>query len=120
VTTKIYVIILSSSFGLIILGAIIGGILESTGILTIDTIDPKTITAIKVIYFILFCAIAFAFVPLAIKLFIFLQIKIGNGELLIIKWLQAHEQIIAYCGWGVFVLGLIIALPAAIRDGFFE
>jgi len=69
----------SSSFGLIILGAIIGGILESSGTVTRETLGSKEITILLMIYFALFCIGAFALVPLVLRLFIVMQIKIGNG-----------------------------------------
>ena len=119
-TTKIYVMILVSAFGLFILGAVINGILESSGTFNMNTVDPKIQTAIKVFYFILFLAIGFSFIPLVLKLFIILQIKIGNGEFFFIKFLKNNEQIVVYCAWGMCLLGLLISLPSAIKDGFFK
>jgi hypothetical protein len=49
-----------------------------------------------------------------------MQIKIGNGELFLIQWLQAHEHGVIYGLWSFFVIGLCIAIPAAIKDGFFK
>jgi len=118
--TKIFLIILASAFGLIIVGAIVGGIMESHGTFTEETIGPKGITVIQIIYFILFCIMGFALVPIVIRYFIAMQIKIGNGELFLIKWLQAHEQGVIYGFWSLFVIGLCIAVPAAIKDGFFK
>ncbi len=115
-TTKIYVIILASSFVLLILNAIINGFLESSAKFNTDAIAP----AVKVFTFVLFCAIVFSFIPLVIKLFIFLQHKIGNQDLTLVKFLQNHEQIVVYCAWGVCALGLAISLPSAIKDGLFK
>lgn len=119
-TTKFYVIILVSCFSVFILSAIINGILESSGTFNMAAIDPKIMTAIKGIYFILFLAIGFSFIPLMLKLFIFLQLKIGNGEFILIKFLQKYEQVVVYCAWGMCLLGLVISLPSAIKDGFFK
>ncbi|MEE9910616.1 MAG: hypothetical protein K4571_02730 [Deltaproteobacteria bacterium] len=119
-TTKVYVIILVSCLGLFILGAVVNGILESSGAFNMDAIDPGIRTAVKVCYFILFLAIGFSFIPLMLKLFIYMQIRIGNGEFILIKFLHNHEQTVVYCAWGMCLLGLIIALPSAIRDGFFK
>ena len=82
--------------------------------------DPRIKAEITVICFLLFCAMVFAFIPLVIKLFIFIQLKIGDSELFLVKFLQTHEQSIAYCLRGMCILGLIISLPAAIKDGFLE
>lgn len=115
---KICLIILASAFGLLIIGAIIGNILESSG--TLETLRTKGITAIKLTYFVLFCVIGFSLVPLLIKYFISGQIKIGNEEFFLIKWIQAHEKGVIYGFWSLFLIGLCIALPAAIKDGFFK
>jgi len=39
---------------------------------------------------------AFAIVPLAVRFFLVMQVKIGNGEFALIKWFQAHEQAVVY------------------------
>ncbi len=118
--TKIFLHILACAFGLIVVGAIVGGIMESQGTFTKETIGPKGITVIQIIYFALFCSIGFALVPIVIRYFIDMQIKIGNGEMFLIQWLQTHEHGVIYGLWGFFVIGLCIAIPAAIKDGFFK
>jgi len=118
--TKIFLLILACAFGLIIVGAIVGGIMESQGTFTKETIGSKGITVIQIIYFALFCSMGFALVPIVIRYFITMQIKIGNGELFLIQWLQAHEHGVIYGLWSFFVIGLCIAIPAAIKDGFFK
>jgi len=49
--TKIFLLILASAFGLIIVGTIVGGIMESQGTFTKETIGSKGITVIQIIYF---------------------------------------------------------------------
>lgn len=110
---KTYLIILGSSFALMIIGAIVGGILESSGTVTRESLGSHGVTIIFMIYFALFCLVAFALVPLAVRFFIDMQIKIGNGDFFLIKWFQAHERTIVYCFWGVFALGLTIAFSLA-------
>lgn len=119
-TTKVYVIILVSCLSIFIVSAIINGIGASSEAFNMSAINPKITTAINVCYLILFLAIGFSVIPLALKLFISLQIKIGNGELVFIKFLQNHEQGVIYCAWGICLLGLMISLPSAIKDGFFK
>ena len=116
--TKICLIVFASVFGLLIVSAIIGNILESTG--TLKTLSPKGVTAVKMFYFALFCVLVFSLVPLLLKYFISAQIKIGNEELFLIKWLQAHEQGVVFGFWTLCVIGLCMALPAAMRAGFFK
>ena len=103
--TRIFIIILAASFGLMVFGAVIGGILESSGTVTRETLSSKSSITILVIYFTLFCAAAFAFVPLVVRFFIVMQIKIGNGEFFFIKWFQAHEQAVVYGFWSMMVIG---------------
>ena len=115
--TKLFLIIFASAFGLLIVSAVIGNILESNG--TVKTLSPRGITAVKISYLALFCVLVFSRVPLLLRYFISAQIKIGNGELFLIKWLQAHEQGVVYGFWTMCVIGLCIAVPAAIKNGFF-
>ncbi|MBN1495634.1 MAG: hypothetical protein JXA07_02625 [Spirochaetes bacterium] len=110
-TTKIYIIIFASSLGLLVLWAIVGGILESRGV----TVDPATVKAVS---FILFLILGFTIVPLMIRLFILGQIRIGHGDLAIIKFLRAHESAVVYCIWGFYLIGLIYLLPLIKRDIF--
>lgn len=118
--TRIFIIILATSLGLMILGAVIGGILESSGTVTRETLSSKSSITILIIYFMLFCAAAFSFVPLVVRFFIAMQIKIGNGEFFLIKWFQTHEHKVIYGFWIFMIIGLCIAVPAAIKDGFFK
>jgi len=115
---KICLIIIASTFGLMIAGAVIVNILESNG--TLKTLSPEGIAAIKWTYFILFCIMGFCLVPVVIRYFISAQIKIGNGGHSLIKWLQASEQTVIYGFWCLFVIGLSIGLPVAVKQGFFK
>ena len=108
---KIYVMILALCFALFIGWAVVGGMLESSGV----KIDPATI---QVVSFILFLVMGFTIVPVMIRLFIRGQIKIGNGDATVIKFLQAHEKKVVYCIWGFYALGLIYLLPVIKEDLF--
>ena len=119
-TTKFYARVVVACFAIFILSAIVSGFLESSGTFDVHSIDPKIRTAMKVFYFSVFLAIGFSFVPLMLKLFIFAQVKIGNGEFFAVKFLRQHERKVVCCVWGMFVLGLILSLPSAIKEGFFK
>ena len=106
--TKTYLIILGSSFALMVIGSIVGNILESNGTLNADKIGPRGSAAITSAYLALFCVMAFAIVPLAVRLFIVMQLKIGNGEFVFIKWFQTHEQAVVYGFWSMMVIGICI------------
>jgi hypothetical protein len=116
--TKTCLIIFGATVGLLIVSAIIGNILESNG--TLKALNPRGIAAVKLFYFALFCVLGFSLVPLLLRYFISAQIRIGNGEFFLIKWIQAHEKGVIYGFWSLFVIGLCIALPAAIKNGFFK
>lgn len=119
-STRTLLIILAVTVGLLIMGAILGNVLESSGKLSPETIGSRGVAAVKIYFFSLFLVMCFTLMPLFIKLFIFLQIKIGHGELAVIKWLQMHETAVIYGFWGFMALGLCIAIQGAIKDGFFN
>ncbi len=116
--TKISIIIFVSALVVLIVSAIVGNILESNG--TLKTLSPKGIVAVKIFYFAVFCVLAFSLVPIVLKYFISGQIKIGNEESFLIQWLQTHEKGVVYGFWALCVIGLSMAVPAAIKDGFFK
>ena len=105
---------ISRVFGLIIISAIVGNILESKGLLTPERLGPRGIAAGMMVYFTLFCLLCFTIVPLAVRVFIAGQIKIGNGQLAIIKWLQSHEHGVVFAFWGFFIAGLVIIYAVAV------
>ena len=106
--SKPYLVVFVSAFGLIIISSIIGNILESEGVLTAENIGSDGIEAIMIFYFCCFCIISFSLVPLVLRFFINMQIKIGNGEFFLIKWFQTHERRIVYGFWGLIIVGFII------------
>ena len=105
---RLFSIIFFGTLGLIIISAIIGNILEAKGILTKEMIGQRGITAVFAFYFGLFCIMAFSLAPIVLRFFINMQVKIGNGEFVLIRWLQAHEQSVVYGFWGLIIIGLII------------
>ena len=113
---KICLIVFLSALGLSIIGAIIGNILESNGTLDAATAGPKGINVVILVQCALFCVMIVAFVPLVVRLFIFMQVKIGNGELSLVKVFQAHEQAIVYGFWIMMVIGFGIVLSLGKDD----
>ena len=111
---KPYIVIAAASFGLMIVGSIIGGILGSRGYAS----NPQLEKTVLMIYCVLFLALGFAAVPILLRLFTTLQARIGNGELPPIRLIRNHEFVISCWVWGIFLLGLIIALPTVIKDWF--
>jgi hypothetical protein len=113
--TRFYVIVAMTSFGLIVLSAVIGNVLESMGVLTRESIGRRGTFIVLLFYFALFCILAFSLVPVLLKTFILMQIRIGNGELGLIRWVRGHEQAVVYGVWVLFGAGLLIAFTLA-RD----
>jgi hypothetical protein len=114
VNIKLYLVIAASSFGLMIVGSIIAGLFGARGYTT----DPQLEKTMLIIYGVLFLALSFAAVPILLRVFTTLQAKIGNGDLPPIRWIRKNEFVICCWVWGIFLLGLIIALPTALKDWF--
>lgn len=113
---KLFMITAVSSIGLMIIGSIISNILISKGFIS----NPLVEKMVFIFFCLLFLALAFAVVPIFIWAFITAQTKIGNGNIPIIRWLKKNEIKTVYFLWGFFLVGMIIALPAAIKDWFFK
>jgi hypothetical protein len=118
--TNAFMIMAGAALGLIILSAVIGNMLESSGIITREGLGSRGISVMKVIQFVLFGLLCFSIVPLVVRAFVVLQLKIGNAEFFLVRWIQAHEQAVVYGFWGMMVVGLCLSLPAAIKEGFFK
>jgi hypothetical protein len=112
-------IILISALALLIVSAIIGNYLESSGILTKEKLGQRGIAAVMLIYTGLFCIIAFSTVPVALRFFIGGQAKIGNAGQPVIRWLQEHEATVVYAVWAFFATGLLTAV-ILLRDKISE
>jgi hypothetical protein len=116
-------IVFVSTLFLIVAGATIGSILEDSGTLSEETLGPilgpRGVTAIKIVFFAMFCVLGLSIVPLLVRFFVVGQIRIGHGELFLIKWILAHEKEVIYALWLLCVIGLCTGLQAAIKDGFF-
>jgi hypothetical protein len=106
--SKPYLLVFVSAFGLTIISSVTGNILESEGVLTAESLGPEGIEAVMSFYFLMFIIMTFSLVPLVIRFFIKMQIKIGNGEFFLIKWFQTHERCIVYGFWGLIIVGFVI------------
>jgi hypothetical protein len=113
---KVFGLIAASVFGLFILSAVLNGIYGFDEMV----VDPQIQTAIQMGYFILFLILGFSVIPLFVRLFVVMQIKIGHGELAPIKFLKENEKVVVYCIWAFLAIGLCIALPGSIEEGFFK
>jgi hypothetical protein len=114
--TRPFIILFSASFSLIMLSSVIGKLLESSGVLTKESMGPKWIAVVAAFFFSLFCVMAFSLVPLVLRAFISMQIRIGNGGLFLVKWISGHERAVVYGIWGLFLTGLVIIVVLARED----
>jgi hypothetical protein len=111
---KVWLIVFVSA----IVIAVLGSVLESRGLLSFLGARENRVMAI--FGFTIFCVLGFSIIPLAIRFFVTMQIKIGNGELFLVKWLQAHETGTVIGVWIFLIIGLCMAVPSAIKDGMFD
>lgn len=81
--------------------------------------DGKLGTLVIVAASLLVLAIAMAAVPVMLKLVIGFQIRMGNGELPVVRFFNTHHWQITWGLWGLYLLGLGVALPVMIKSGFF-
>lgn len=108
--TKFFLILFGVSLGLIVLGSIIGSVLESSGVLTKENLGSRGVAVVLGAFFALFCVAAFSLVPIILKVFIRLQIRIGNADLVLIRWLRENEQAVVWGFWGLCATGLLLVL----------
>ncbi|NEO87120.1 MAG: hypothetical protein F6J87_23105 [Spirulina sp. SIO3F2] len=113
---KKYLIILASTWGLLWLSSFVGNALEAADILTPEKIGTTGLKVMLAVYLGLFWVIVFSAIPVALHFFVRAQIKIGNGELPAVQFLQTHFRRIVYCLWGFFGVGAIALSPIAISE----
>ena len=118
--TKVFLMLFVAAFALMLLSDPIFNSLEAKGLATKVTLKSRDVSISALFQFAMFCVLGFSIWPLAVKLFIFLQIKMGNAGLPLVAFLQAHEQGFVYGVWCLLIIGLCIALPGSIEEGFFD
>jgi hypothetical protein len=64
----------------------------------------------------LFLVFAYCLVPLMLRLFFSMQRAVGNADAAPIRWASANEKRITFGFWGLWTLGLVIAVPAMLWD----
>lgn len=84
-----------------------------------DTMAVSMPTYGKIIIFVVFLIGGYSLVPVMVNLFVDMQTGIGNGEEGMIKYIRENTMTVVWGFWIIFSAGLIIALPAMIKDGFF-
>ncbi|MGC1381600.1 MAG: hypothetical protein WA814_11335, partial [Candidatus Baltobacteraceae bacterium] len=77
-------------------------------------------TPAKIVFFTLFVAFGFSLIPLMVKLVLGFQVLIGNDKLPPVRAAIDRSAWIVGALWALMATGLAVALPAAIRAGFFS
>lgn len=114
---KIHAIVTASLFAAIVVMAIVGNVLHDSGMLPDNSTSQL---AARIIFFALFLAFGYSAIPLMVKIVLAGQTKIGNAEVGLVRAAVAHQARIIVAFWILITLGLAIAIPAAIHDGFFD
>src|SRR5262245_24648845 len=104
------------TFGFIAVGSVVLMFLLGYGNHTLNA-DQKN-PYVNAIFFPLLLVFIYSLVPLFIALFVRGQGAVGNADLGPIVWLRDHQKAAAFAFWGIWTLGLLIAMPFMLRDFF--
>ena len=84
------------------------------------TVDERALQLpVMIVFFTLFLAMGFSGLALVIRVFVAAQRRIGNTAHPIVRLLAEHDTAIILSLFALCLAGLAIAVPAAIKDGFF-
>jgi len=114
---KTHAIITGCLFAAIVVLAMLGNVLHDGGYLP-DSSGVQI--AARILFFGLLLAFGFSCIPLMVKLVLAGQVGIGNGDVALVRLAVAHQTRIIVALWILIGLGLLIAIPAAIKDDFFN
>ena len=117
---KLFLIIFVSAFALILLSDPIFNSLAPNEIETNGTLESRAVSLQALFQFTIFLVLGFSIWPLVVKLFVFLQIKIGNAGLPLVKFFQSNEKAFINFVWCRLLIGLCIAFPGSTEEGFFD
>jgi hypothetical protein len=114
---KPYLFVMASVVLIIIFYGCVRNFVFKEAITGWEITNPSLHKGILMGLFLLFGA---ALVPIALKGYLVMQLKAGNGELSMVKLLRQHSMESVYAVWVVFILGFSISLPVMIKQGFFS
>src|SRR5579885_5988 len=113
---RTHAIISCGLFAVIVLMAMVGNALQSSGIIK----HPQALqTPAKIVFFSLFVVFGFSLVPTMVKAFLAGQAAIGNTDKGLIKLVERHQLALIWGIWSLWIAGFMVALPTMIRSGFF-
>lgn len=114
---KIFAFIAGGIFAFVIALSVLGNNIERSTSSPIaaaikEFYDNSSSTVVPVLIFVL----CFAIIPVFIRLFVRLQLWVGNGELGLVKFFQQYECMVTYVVWGIMVVFIVVMLPEIIQD----
>ena len=92
----------------LILFAVVGHFLDTHGVIRNR---PAAATVAKLTAVGLFLVLGFSLAPLMMHGFIVAQGAIGNADQAWVRFVREHERGVIFTMWGIFTVGLVIALP---------
>ena len=110
---RTHLIICASLFAALILMAIGGNALLAAGVIAQPS---RPNLAVLAVFFGLFLAFGFSFVPVMVMVVMRAQTK-GAERVDAVRRLVVAQKLIIWLIWGVMLAGTIIAVPAAIMNG---
>ncbi len=111
---RTHLIICASLFAALILMAIGGNALLAAGVIAQPS---RPNLAVLAVFFGLFLAFGFSFVPVMVMAVMRAQTRLGNERVDAVRRLVGAQKLIIWLIWGVMLAGTIIAVPAAIMNG---
>lgn len=115
-STKAYALVFVVALGALLLFCAMGAVLQRTAAVR-DTAALET--PVKIFVFAVFLAMGFSVMPLMLHLFLAGQRRLGNAGHPLVRLLGDHQTLVVVGFWSVGLVGLAVAMPVAIRDGFF-
>jgi hypothetical protein len=113
---RAHLVIAAAILAAIFVLATIGNALEADGLVTAN---PRLRLASIATFLFLAVALAFAAVPVMVKLVLGFQRAIGNAGQPVIARFVARERTIVFVLWALLAMGLAVALAGAIVSGAF-
>jgi hypothetical protein len=114
---RVPALIAGGSLGALVLAIVVGNAIIGAGLVR----NPNAFqTPAKIVFFTLFVLFGFSLIPLMVRIVLGAQVAFGNANVAPVRAAIDHSYWIVGCIWALMAAGLVVALPAAIRDGFFS
>ncbi|MFZ1851569.1 MAG: hypothetical protein WAU15_04950 [Nitrosomonas sp.] len=108
----IFVLALATTVALALLGPLADSWLQAAT----EEVRRRIQWTVLAVFWTLFLTMVIAVVPIVIKIFVWAQVRIGNGNHWLVQWLQQHEADVMWTVWGVIVVALIMAGPTILAE----